>query len=172
MPHPREAALCEAEVQMACNLEGAFDVGRRLGDKVGEVQQNACYLLLLVGLKDLEPVVEVNDPCGLNEQCHSAVRLVVNDRLYGILEFPLDRNDISVVAHRHDTVLNGTRVCVAGKNVLQHLVDGLLEFDFLASDRGNVDGRVVQHLAVLVHAPLDLLGKRREGLDVLRNAEQ
>ncbi len=157
---------------MTRHIQRFLDIWSGFCDEVCQVEEDTGYLLLLVGLQNLQPVVEVDHPCGLDKQGHATVGLVVDNRLNCILELSFHRDHVSVVPHRYNAVLNGAAIGFAPEDILEHLIDGLLKLDFLTTDGGDVDRCVVEDVSILVDASLYLLCERRKRLDVLGDAEQ
>src|SRR5450759_738432 len=95
----------------------------------------------------------------------------MDNRLNCILELSFHRDHVPVVPHRYDAVLNGAAIGFAPEDILEHLIDGLLQLDFLTTDGGDVDRCVVEDVSILVDTSLYFLCERRKRFDVLGDAE-
>src|SRR5450756_2544453 len=139
IPRSRQTSLGQTEVEVTRHIQRFLDIWSGFCDEVCQVEEDTGYLLLLVGLQNLQPVVEVDHPCGLDKQGHATVGLVVDNRLNCILELSFHRDHVPVVPLRFDAVLIGPAIGFATADILEYLVDCLLYTSDAADDLLCVD---------------------------------
>lgn len=166
--HLREARLGEGEVEVA---EDAAVLGERpavLVDLGGQVAQDALDLLLLGERQLLDVVVELDDGHRLDEERRARGRLVVDDAREARAVLLLDGDDVALVAHGDDGVLEEFLVLGIVEDARDALLDVRLGGVELAADAPQLDARVLAHGAVLVDGVVEQALELAEDLDAPR----
>ena len=167
-----EACLRECEVDLREALDIPDDrlcLPAHLG---AQRAQDALDLAFLLELRLAPLVAELNDDERLQPDRRTATGHVVDDAFELAAHVGLDRDDVASVTKRNDRFLRDALRDVRRQDLLHALIEPVVQRADLATERPKRRARLIRHLAALIDASVDRVGRVDKRLDAVDDRRQ